>query len=103
MTKKKIVFKLDEYYTKLPPVSAWEIMNAALSAPGTTVVCVLCVRAFFSRRNKFISKNRTCLRGLLLFFFCFSLLPPFLYTQRTLPNLSRLPGGAAGGPRLVRI
>jgi hypothetical protein len=41
--------------------------------------------------------------GFLLFFRCFSLLTPFLYAQRTLLRLSRLPSGAAVGHKIDRV
>jgi hypothetical protein len=50
-----------------------------------------------------ISNIFICLRSFLLFSRCFSLLPPFLYAQRTLPRLSRLPGGAAVGHKIDRV
>ncbi len=50
-----------------------------------------------------ISNIFICLRSFLLFFRCFSLLPPFLYAQRTLRRLPRLPGGAAVGHKIDRV
>jgi hypothetical protein len=43
------------------------------------------------------------LRGFLLFFRCFSMLIPFLYAQRTLARLCRLPGAATVGNKIDRV
>ncbi len=75
----KIPFELDEKYIHLPSFYL-------PSLEGTKYA-----------RYIGISKIFICLTSFLLFFRCFSLLPPFLYAQRTLLRLSRLPGGAAVG------
>ena len=81
----KVAFELDEKYIQLPSFYL-------PSLEGTKYA------RYIGISNIFI-----CLRVFLLFFCYFSLLIPFLYAQRTLARLSKLPGGATIGHRLHRV